>query len=166
MNNTIIVLLLFLPVILVGDQKPLLQSTTVPVAVVVEVTSAGLVMASNGGEVKVIHFNKQFAVVHAGKTQLVSAAHVNKSLSDISTEQLTKFLLEDGGRIKVQQKSDGKFVLDAVWEFEAYGCGPAGASAGLWETKFLTHTVPQALVDMLAAGDSLDLFAPESCTKK
>ena len=141
------------------QQETALEPIDASLTCLLELTPAALAAPRDLGDIKILHADKTFMILHEGKLHIVHNYNIDKNLRGISTEGLANFLSQDG-YVQVQRKSDGQFVLDA--QFRLNGGGAGGAAFGCYFGKFVVHFVAHSVI--LIAGACTGLAAPATIT--
>lgn len=115
---------------------------TMSIALILSVTLAqagGMEIPSlrptNLAALRLIHENKSFRVMDAGKSQEVPACWVDKEVRSVSTERLAKML--GHGYLSVNQMSNGEFSVKANVRGE--GGGLVLGMAAKWGVRVVGH---------------------------
>jgi hypothetical protein len=134
-----------------AQQEAAFEPIDASLTCLLELTPAALAAPRDLGDIKVLHADKTFMILHEGKLHIVHNYNINKNLRGISTEGLANFLSQNG-YVQVQRKSDGQFVLDA--QFRLNGGGAGGATVGFLGGKVLVHLVAHSVILGIATAAS------------
>lgn len=149
MKNNIALSLFLLPSIMFGSQAEVQKVEAMPL-VQLSVLSPEVIMAPRDlGEIKVLHANKAFAVLHEGLLKTVEGHNVSKELRGITTEGLKELFSETDCYIRVQKKSDGQYALEA--QYRLNGGGVLGAKIGSWIGKVTVYALGYGTISLISA---------------
>lgn len=109
--------------------------------------------------VKIFHHKENFYTIKNRQIKKVERYNLDKELRGISDSDIIE-LLTNGGYLILTQSSDDSYNL--ALSFRLQGGGPAGAAAGVYFGKFITHFVAHSAI--LVAGAMTGPAAPATIT--